>query len=312
MVAKAAKQSDDQEVIDPDTGEVLVKESKDVTTTKGNAVAAVDDFDFGADAGSGFDNQTAEDVSVPFMTILQPGSPQVQGEDAAFKAGMWFNNTTNEATSGKAGLTFIPAYTEHKMVEWVPRDKGGGLVETHDIDSDLSKEVRAKQPLGKYKHPTNDNDLIETYYVYGVAINDDGIGSPAVLAFSSTMIKPYKDWSFRMRSIVITNPKTGQKITSKNMPMWAFCYRLTTVFVEKNGYKWFNFVPTFAGLDENKKPTAMASLVKPGSDIYMLAKSVYEGVSSGKQKADTGSLKQDDVADNAPKKANTSSEDAPY
>lgn len=293
--------------IDPKTGEVLEETTTAVATIQeGGALVAADEFDYGDDAGQGFDNQTSDDVSVPFYTILQPGSPVVQAPDTPFKAGMVINNTTQEIFGDtKDGMTFVPAYTEHLLVEWVPRDNGGGLVGSHAIDSDLAIKVRADQPLGKYKHPDNGNDLIETFYVYGITIDANGVESPGVMSFSSTHIKPYKDWMFRARSVVIPTPNGG-KITSKNMPLWAFAYHIKSTYISKNGFNWYQPIISWAG--EN----AMDSRVSPKSDTYAAAKSVYEGVSSGKTKADTASLKRDEVVDGAPAKGDVSAEAAPY
>jgi hypothetical protein len=304
-MAKAPAKTAPVEHVDEETGEVTTA----LTTVDPNANLPAE-YDYGTDAGAGFDNQTGEDVSVPFYEVLQPGSPEIasQGEDGELKAGMIINRTTGDAVSGRGGLTFVPAYTQHVVVEWVPREKGGGLVEVHAIDSELAKKVRSEQPLGKYKHPTNDNDLIETFYVYGVVILESGDPTPGVIAFSSTKIKPYKDWSFRMRSIVLALPD-GRKMTSRQLPMWAFAYSLKTLFMEKNNYKWYNWVIGFAS-----GKGASDSRVVPGSPVYLAAKSVYEAVSAGTLKADTRNLREEGggAAEAEPKAGDRTGADAPY
>lgn len=293
----------------------VVKENKQVATTDNGSTEVIDpsqNYDYGNDAGAGFDNQTGEDVSVPFLVLLQPGSPEVQGEDAVAKAGMWINKTTGEVYSGKDGVTFIPALTEHLLVEWKPRDAGGGLVDQHAIDSELARRVRAQQPLGAYKHPdmhnedpNKINDLVETFYAYGVFVDPNGFASPAVIAFSSTHIKPYKDWMFRVRSIVIPLPNGG-KLTSRQLPLWALSYQFRTLKQEKNGFTWYVPAIGFAGKD------ASDSRVPPGSDLYEAAKGVYEGVSSGRVKAATETLVREERTDDAPKKGDVTAEKAPY
>jgi hypothetical protein len=298
-----------KEKVDQSTGEVIEETPGTdlVAGAPGTALAVTDEWDYGNDAGLGTENQTAEDVSVPFFIVLQPGSPKVQQPDATVKAGQIINNTTDDVYGdAKTGMTFIPSYTEHTFLEFIPRDNGGGLVGMHAIDSDLIKQVRESQPLGKYVHPDNKNDLIETFTVYGVAVDRDGNGVPAVMGFQSTHIKPYKDWMFRARSIVLTNPKTGAKITAKQMPLWAFAYSIRTVWTEKNGFKWYGISVGFAGKD------AVDSRVPAGSALYELAKSVHEGVSTGRTKADTSSLTREETGDAAPQKGDVNAADAPY
>lgn len=273
----------------------------------------------GEDAGSGLDNQTSADIGIPFLVLLQPGSPQVQGEDAVARAGMWANTTTGEFFSGKDGITFIPAYTEHVAVEWVPRDSGGGLVDQHAMDSDIVKQCRDKQAIGAWKHPSlwrpgldekelaKINDIVETFYVYGVFVHPEtGDATPATISFSSTHIKSYRDWMYKVRSVVIPLPN-GKKLTSRDLPLWALGWQLRSDKREKNGNTWY--VPTsgFAAV------TAAEALVAPGTNLYDAAKSVYEGVKSGARKADTSGLaRSGPPADATPQKGDVKAEDAPY
>jgi hypothetical protein len=261
---------------------------KAVTAKDNKAVASAAAYDYGQDVGAGFENQTNEDWSIPFLEILQPGSPEVQGsQDGTIRAGMIINKSTQQLTPGATGIMFVPAYTRHVFVEWVPRDQGGGYVGEYELTDPLVAKVRAEQKLGTYRHPASGNDLIETFYVYGVSVNDEGAEFPAVIAMSSTKIKPYKDWMFTARSIVITMPD-GSRITK--VPLFAHKYRLKTVFVEKNNYKWQNWVITFDGAN------AAEARLAPDHPLYLAARSVKEAVVSGAAKADTSNLNRADTA----------------
>lgn len=295
VAEKTKPTAPETEVVDPKTGEV--------TTTRSGPVAVPDEYaGYVEDSGSGFENQTSEDVAIPFISLLQPGSPEVQGEEAVAKAGMLINKTTGDVISGKEGVSFVPAYTEHLMVEWTPREKGGGIVARHAIDSDLAKRVRETQPFGEYKTESG-NDLVETYYCYGVALDAEANGYPAVLSFSSTMIRAYKGWMFRARSVVVALPD-GRKLTK--LPLFSHGYRLRTERQEKNGHTWYTPVIGFAG--EN----AEASRLPPSSDLYQMAKGVKEAISSGMARAATESLRREEGTDRAPAKGSPDAKDAPY
>lgn len=258
-----------------------------------------------ADRGAGFENQTAEDISVPFIEVLQAQSPEALVEDGP-RPGTFINRTTGEIFNGKEGVAFIPAITQHVVVEWVPREKGGGIVATYQLEDELICKVRAEQPLGKYTHPTNGNDLVETFYVYGIFIPPDGSGPhPAVLAFSSTRIKPYKDWMFRARSIVISLPN-GRKLTK--LPLFSHRYRLTTVQAENTKGKWSTIVVRFDG--EN----AEGARIAPNDDLYQVAKQLCEDVNAGKRAADVANSggRDDAGGEGAPVRGDTDGKDAPY
>jgi hypothetical protein len=59
--------------------EQVNQQTGEVTTTTATDAVAADNYDYGQDAGAGFENQTSEDVSVPFIVLLQPGSPSGPG-----------------------------------------------------------------------------------------------------------------------------------------------------------------------------------------------------------------------------------------
>jgi hypothetical protein len=294
---------------DPETGEVHESADKAAAKTGSTDVATVDaDYDYGADAGAGFENQTGEDISIPFLTVLQPGSPEVQAdpEKPPFP-GLIINKTTGQFYPRETGITFVPALTQHVLVEWSPRnEKGestGGFIGLHAIDSDLARRVREEQPLGTYKHTANGNDLVETFYVYGLLVDDAGNGFPSVMSFSSTHIKPYKDWMYQARSIVVSRPD-GTKITK--LPLFSHGYQITGVKKEGGGNTWYVPVVRFAGGSAEK------ARISPRNPLYEQAKAMRDAVGSGRLKADTDSLSREGKVDARPERGDTGAEEAPY
>jgi hypothetical protein len=280
-------------------------EGKDLVQQEPGATDVALYAGYETDRGAGFENQTTEDISVPFIEVLQAQSPEVMADESGLKAGMITNRTTGEFYDGKAGFAFVPATTVHVVVEWVPRDKGGGIVATYQLDDPLIVKVRAEQPLGKYTHPTNGNDLIETFYVYGLFINPEtGEVHPAVIAFSSTRIKPYKDWMFRARSIVILLPD-GRKLTK--LPLFSHRYRLTTMSTENAKGKWSTLLVKFDG--DNAEGARLA----PNNDLYTMAKGLCEEVNAGRKVADISNAPGRDDVDQTPMASgDKTSEKAPY
>jgi hypothetical protein len=123
---------------------------------------------YSTDLGTGFEDMTQDDFAVPFVGILQKGSPQVEEENprnvAGAKAGMFFNNVTNELYEGKTtGIVVIPVHRTRSIIEWIPTDDGGGLVNVFEPDAPEVKAVLAKagKKFGKLKIGDN-NDLVET------------------------------------------------------------------------------------------------------------------------------------------------------
>ena len=244
---------------------------KDETNTLPVVAGAYDDF-----AGEGFDNQTQDDVAIPFINLLQAMSPEVQedGVDGA-KPGMLIDSVTQELYGE---IEFTPALSQHVFVEWVPRDAGGGIVATHDTESALVKEAKAKSTqFGKYSTPDG-NDLVETFYLFGVVSSDGAPRGMAVQAFTSTKIKSYKSAMTRLRSYTLPL-EDGRRISP---PMFAHLLKVTTKTM-KNPKGTF-YVPVMQPAVEND---VSKSLLATDDIRFLMAKECYDLVKEGKASADT-------------------------
>jgi len=240
-------------------------------TTGGGAVAA---FDYGTDAGQGFENTTGADLAIPFIQILQSNSPQVENNNPeGSKPGMLFNSVTAELTPGDKGIVFIPCHREDAYVEWVPRDNGGGLVGRHDPKSQLVLDAiaGAGKTFGKLKTPTG-NDLVETHYVYGLVLNQDGteVEAFAVVSCSSTKIKPFRNWFTAMYMIKGKPPLFAHRTVIKTVKQ-----------TNKKSQSFYNF--EFKPL----KGDIAGSMINPVTESKLLvaARDFREMVVSGKAKA---------------------------
>lgn len=238
-------------------------------------------FDFGQDSDLGFENQTQADISIPFLNVLQSLSPQVREEDSPYKAGMIYNTVTEEAYKGSVGLTIIPVHTEHKFVEYVPRDAGGGFVAVHEDGSLIVEKAKASSTqFGKYKTPEG-NQLVETFYVYAL---DAETGGYVIIPFSSTKIKQYRSWNTRVN--LFNHRAFG--IPGKP-PLFAHVVRLTTEKESRKAGDSFNFrlnpVNPERVLDGKTYPAILTSMIGPKDERYQVAKSFLEMIKEGKAKA---------------------------
>lgn len=225
----------------------------EVAARASTAVGAV--VDYGEYQGQGFEHQSQKDIAIPFIAVLQALSPQVEKMPGA-KAGMLYNTVTEELHKSEEGLLFIPAVTQHCYVEWVPRAKGGGFVGIHAMDSDVVKQATedskefGRLKVGKLAEgtaPKDDprNDLMETFYIYGVLADDTNPVGMAVLAFTSTKIKVYKKFNTKVRTHLVQVP-SGARI---NPPLFANLTRVRS-FKDKNPKgEFYNFelVPAVEG-----------------------------------------------------------------
>lgn len=253
---------------------MAAKKNEVAETTQAQVPATAAGYSYGDDQGSGFEGTTGADLSIPFLGVLQSNSQQVEDENPpGAKAGMLYNTVTRELLDGAAGVPFLPVHKEHAFVEWIPRDAGGGFVGLHEPGSEIVKKAIAAnggQKFGKLVL-ADGHELIETHYVYGLTLEEDLVTTNgfAVLSFSSTKIKPCRDWFTAMYTL------------KGRPPLFANRARLRTTKQKNEKGSFFNFQL------EPARETWIKSLINPVAEAALLteAKEFRDMVTSGMARA---------------------------
>lgn len=182
---------------------------KAVVKKEENLPAIEEEFDFFESDGEGFENVDSETFSIPYLIVLQPLSPQIDEDDPKYvtgaKPGMFLNTVTEELMNE---VTLVHCLYNRKMVEWVPRDAGGGFRGAYDTkDPIVSNLVRGED--GKFMLE-NGNFLADTRYHFVLIIDENGFPNPAVISLTSSQIKKSKDWMYTMSRLKRKHPETGK------------------------------------------------------------------------------------------------------
>jgi hypothetical protein len=236
--------------------------------------------DYGDVEGSGFENQTRDDMSTPYLSLLQTNSPQCGDvEDGGLegaKPGMFLNSATEELYDGRdGGVIVVPATTQHLYVEYKPRDEGGGFVSTHAVASDIVRHAKAEAvAFNRLKSPEG-NDLTEAFYVYAVVCEDGEPLGGIVIPFTSTKIKTYKKWNTRIGTLLV--PRADG--TRRRPPMFAHQVRITSLKQENQHGKFFVFDLAPA------KGTLVESLLEPDDPCFVAAQDLMNSVAAGETEA---------------------------
>lgn len=227
------------------------------------------------DVGAGFENADRDSYSIPYISILQSGSPQVKKSDGAYikgaEEGFLFNSVSQEIISGETGLHVIPAYFTRRFVEWIPRETGGGggLVGEH-LPSDPVLSTATRDSKNQLVLP-NGNLLVDTRTHYVLVVGKDGESfTPALISMSSTQVKKSRQWMTRMESIKFKNNQ-GALFTP---PMFSHMYHLTTIPESNDKGAWFGW---------------KIETIGPVSDesLYGAARSFRDAVKAGEVKPST-------------------------
>ena len=216
-----------------------------------------------ANAGKGLQNISNDDVTIPRLAIIQSGSPQRKKKDEKYiegsDEGMIFNTVTNELY--KDSLEVIPCGYRKTYVEWVPREKGGGLVAVHDSkpDGSVTDPKTRKTMLGE-------NQIVDTAEHFVLVKTSEGY-SPAVLTMTSSNLGVSRKWNtlLKMKRINVK----GQTVEA---PSFLFKFKLSTVEAENDLGNWHKYKIEELGQIESK-------------DIFKEAEKLADSVSTGKVKA---------------------------
>ena len=196
-----------------------------------NAVAP---YDWSQSQASGFENVNREDLGIPFLTIIQKGSPQLDKDHADYatkridgaEIGDIINTVANQVVAGPGEeIEVIPCNYQRLFMEWKPRNAGGGLVTTHPDSSIL---LQCKRTEKNQDVLPSGNLIVTTAYFYCIALID-GERIPCMIGLSSTQLKKAKLWLNMAMSIKLKKADG----TPYTPPLFSHTYVLTTV-PEKN------------------------------------------------------------------------------
>jgi hypothetical protein len=226
-----------------------------MTAGSGGALAA----QFEEMGHEGFENTDDQSFAIPFLIVLQSGSPQCKRSDGAYvkgaEEGMLYNTVTGELYNGDDGVTVIPCFYKRSFIEWAPRDSGGGFKGEHPPSSPLVSQI---QRTDKGDVLPNGNLLVDTRTHYVLILKEDGSFQPAVVAMSSTQVKKSRQWMSKMDGIKFKNA-AGQMYTP---PMFSHTYLLSTTPEQNDQGSWFGWKVGAATLLEDPVMFAAAKEFK--------------------------------------------------
>jgi len=211
-------------------------QSKEVAVKADNAVAVYAGFE--EVSGAGFQEVTAEDLAIPFLRVLAQLSPQVNKRDAAYvqgaEAGQIFNTVLNEVYDGEDGIEVIACHYNRRFVEWQPRGKGGGYVQSYE-PTDPIVATTTRNDQGNDMLP-NGNYLSNTAQFFVLMLHPELGAQRALIAMSSTQLKKARKWMTQAQSLTAKG-KNG----TYTLPLMSQVYRLTTVQEQNDKGTWYGW-----------------------------------------------------------------------
>ena len=235
--------------------------SKEVAQATAGEVLVLDDDLLSG--GTGLEDTDSGDYAMPFVRVLQSGSPQLKKNHAKYiegaSQGMLFNTVSNAVYDGDEGILVIPCAYTKKYIEWVPRDAGGGIVNsehTVDILKSATQNEKKKYLLA------NGNEVQETAQYFAIIVNNEEEPEEALLSFTSSQLSFSRRWNSMLKTSRVKN-SAGDMVLA---PMFANVYRIKTVEQSNDLGSWYGFTV------EKEKPTPI-ELARLARDFMTAARS---------------------------------------
>ena len=216
-----------------------------------NLPALPPDIDFSQDMEEFGANYSQEQMTTPFLVLLQAlskaairGQPEyVQGA----QSGMFMNTVTRDLYDGEKGLNVILSSFKESYIEWVPRSKGGGFVKEYDsadglkvvtaTDEKFKEIIQPGSPLG---NPGNELSLTHTRL--GAVVNDDLTSwTPVVISLTGTSLKVSRSLNARHKTMEWINPSTGKPGPFGKCPMPLILWSVKSVTRSNDQGTWFTW-----------------------------------------------------------------------
>lgn len=243
-------------------------QANSVAEVKNNTAVALASM-YEEDANSGFESADAEAYAIPFLSVLQSGSPQVKKSDGAYikgaEEGMLYNTVTQEIISGEDGVEVIPCYYKRSFIKWAPRETGGGY--RGEVMPSDPQVTAGKTNADGQLIDAEGNELTDTRTHYVLVLDKNGGYQPAVISMASSQLKKSRQWMSRMNGLKLTRAD-GTLFTP---PMFSHTYKIGTAAESNDKGSWFGWKI------EAGAPVANAAL-------YQAAKAFRDAVSSGEVK----------------------------
>lgn len=255
------------------------KETNLPATAANTAVATMDMSMFAEDAGAGMEGATAESFAIPFLSVLQKGSPQVDEASGVAiegaKAGMLFENVTGKMFDGKVGVTIIPCAYRRVFLRWAPKGSDGAGFKG-ELAPEKVAEMRARGEIseldGKLYIPMPDGtvsdkkcDRISDTRNHYVLLVDDATGAwkEALMSLTSTQIKKSK-----MLMSALASVKVQGASGLFTPPTFANTVRVLTTPESNDKGTWFGLKFELSG-----------QVTRP--ELYAAAKAFHSSVAKG-------------------------------
>ena len=203
-----------------------------VAKATGNNVVEFNPTMFAADAGMGVDSLGHDDLSTPFLKLVQTN---IQATTLDANIGDLFNTVTNQVWAGAEGLSVINCGYTLVHLEWSPKDSSSKKPPVNRYTALDTLPDTARGPDGKEVLSDGSGNYLEkTAEHFVLVLDEDDFAQQALITMKSTGLKISKQWNSTMRSMKMKDGKGNVFVP----PRFSHIWRLTTISESNSKGEW--------------------------------------------------------------------------
>ena len=187
----------------------------------------------------GFEGATSGSYAMPFLRILQKGSPEVDKDEATHikgaKPGMILHTVTKEIFKE---VNLVPLKYRDSYIEWIPRSKGGGFVSEWDALDPMTQERLSTCTREDNTSVLPSGNEFKLHSNYFCALEcEDGSWEPVMVSMSASQLKTSRIWLSTLRKMTIE--VDGDIYPAKNIRSYQWTFSTEKLSNDKG--TWFGW-----------------------------------------------------------------------
>lgn len=211
-------------------------------------------------AGSGTDNLSTKDMTVPRIKLLADISPEVKEHDGAKPGEFW--HTLAEQSLGKS-LRIVPVYIDKRYILWRPRKSGGGILAraddgVHWNPSDVTFDVVIPETKKTVKWTTK-KTVDESGLAEWGSYDPENKNSQPAATLMYTMVTAFPDYphlgfaqlSLQRGSVKVARDLIG-KIRINTAPSYGRVFKMSSTEETSQEGTFYNYRFTADGYVQNE------------------------------------------------------------
>lgn len=206
-------------------------------------------FDFTKASGMGMENIDSSVLGLPFITMIQKGSPEFDETHPKFSKKKIEGCRPGQILFEPERLILrqptqvVPLAQSAIYTEWKPNK--GGFAGNRSLDITQDRNYRKGTPgaPNQYREYLGENELVYTLTFLLLFLHPDGKWHKGIIAFTSTQLKVARDWTRTIYAQKLPNLPADMK-----PPIFAAKYNLKTFADSNSKGGYFSWLIEPAGL----------------------------------------------------------------